>query len=226
MTHRPRNPLPRSFYLRPTLQVAKSLLGKYIVRKLGGKYLIGKIVEVEAYVGANDPASHAYIGMTERNKVMFGEGGRAYVYFTYGMHYCFNVVTERAGYPAAVLIRAVEPIEGMEEMRTNRGFTADERDEGTLTNGPARLCEALGIRREMNGENLTGDVLFLTRGENIPRSKIGSSRRIGIRNGTEKQWRFYVRGNRFLSRSDVREEKPKRPTRRSITRRRNSSHLS
>ncbi len=140
---------------------------------------------------------------------MFGEGGHAYVYFTYGMHYCFNVVTEREGYPAAVLIRAVEPIEGIEEMRKNRRFTrpkdggqaGDERDKRKLTNGPAKFCRAFGIRREMNGTDLTRDELFLTKGKDIPRSKIGSSRRVGIRNGMEKKWRFYVRGNRFVSRS-------------------------
>ena len=194
-----KKPLPRSFYLRPTLQVARSLLGKYIVRKFNRKVLVGKIVEVEAYVGPKDPASHAYIGMTERNKVMFGDGGHAYVYFTYGMHYCFNVVTERAGYPAAVLIRAVEPIEGINVMRMNRGFTELDRDERNLTNGPAKFCETFGIRREMNGTDLTRDELFLTKGKDIPRSKIGSSKRVGIRNGKEKNWRFFVKGNKFVS---------------------------
>lgn len=191
--------LPRLFYLRPTLQVAKSLLGKYVVRKLGRKKLVGKIVEVEAYIGPNDPASHAYVGKTERNKVMFEEGGRAYVYFTYGMHFCFNVVTERGGYPAAVLIRAVEPIDGIEEMMKNRGFMTDENDKIRLTNGPAKFCEAFGITREINGIDLTGDELFITNGENIKSSEIAVSERIGIRNGKGKKWRFYVRGNRFVS---------------------------
>jgi DNA-3-methyladenine glycosylase len=212
-------PLPRSFYLRPTLTVARDLLGKYTVRRYRDKLLIGKIVEVEAYIGPDDPASHAYVGMTERNKVMFGEGGHAYVYFTYGMHFCFNVVTEREGSPAAVLVRAVEPIEGIEEMRKNRRFTArpdfrrdeasfisrseteraEERDKRKLTNGPAKFCQAFGIRREMNGTDLTRDELFLTKGKDIPRSKIGSSRRVGIRNGKEKKWRFFVKGNKFVS---------------------------
>lgn len=199
MPRHPRKPLPRSFYLRPTLQVAKSLLGKYIFRKYAGRILLGKIVETEAYIGPNDPASHAYVGKTERNKVMFEEGGRAYVYFTYGMHYCFNVVTERAGYPAAVLIRAVEPIDGLQEMVNNRGFASDEMGEVRLTNGPAKFCEAFGIKREMNGIDLTGDELFITNGENIKSSEIAVSQRIGIRNGKGKKWRFYVKGNRFVS---------------------------
>jgi len=199
MPRRAWKPLPRSFYLRPTLQVARSLLGKYIVRKYSDKVLVGKIVETEAYIGPNDPASHAYRGRTERNKVMFEEGGRAYVYFTYGMHYCFNIVTEREGYPAAVLIRAVEPIEGVEEMRRNRGFTAREKHEADLANGPAKFCEALQISKKLNGLQLTRGELFLSDGESIPRSKIGTSRRIGIRNGREKKWRFYVRENRFVS---------------------------
>src|SRR5258706_2727237 len=124
--------LPRSFYLRPTLIIARDLLGKYLVRKLGRKALVGKIVEVEAYLGKNDPASHAYRGRTKRNEVMFNKGGHLYVYFTYGMHYCANVVTEEEGIGHAVLIRALEPIDGIETMRKNRKFTADKKDDRML----------------------------------------------------------------------------------------------
>jgi DNA-3-methyladenine glycosylase len=190
--------LPRSFYLRPTIAVAKDLLGNYLVRRLQDRLLIGKIVEVEAYLGEKDPASHAYRGRTKRNEVMFREGGHLYVYFTYGMHFCCNVVTEEEGKGRAVLLRAVEPLEGIEVMRKNRSFDADRKDYWNLTNGPAKLCEAFGIQREMNGTDLLGNELFLTEGEQIPKSKIGSSTRIGVKNGADKRWRFFVRGNPFV----------------------------
>src|ERR1700741_2664024 len=143
--------LPRSFYLRPTLVVAKDLLGKYLVRKFRRQYLIGKIVEVEAYLGEKDPASHAYRGITKRNEVMFREGGHLYVYFTYGMHFCSNIVTEEEGIGHAVLLRAVEPIEGVNLMMKRRNGTLEN-----LTNGPAKLCQAFGITRKENGTDLLG----------------------------------------------------------------------
>jgi DNA-3-methyladenine glycosylase len=178
--------------------VAKDLLGKYLVRRIQEKLLVGKIVEVEAYLGEKDPASHAYRGKTKRNEVMFKEGGHLYVYFTYGMHFCCNVVTEEPGKGRAVLLRAVEPIEGVEEMRKKRGLDSDRKDYWNLTNGPAKLCEAFGIQREMNGIDLTGDELFLTNGETISRAAIGTSSRIGIKDGKEKKWRFFVRANPFV----------------------------
>ncbi|MGA9363179.1 MAG: DNA-3-methyladenine glycosylase [Bacteroidota bacterium] len=199
MSRRLGNPLPRSFYLRPTITVAKDLLGKYLVRRLQDRLLIGKIVEVEAYLGEKDPASHAYRGKTKRNEVMFMEGGHLYVYFTYGMHFCCNVVTEEEGKGRAVLLRAVEPLEGIEVMRKNRSFDADRKDHWNLTNGPAKLCEAFGIRREENGADLTKIELFLTEGNPVPRTVVGSSERIGIKNGKDKKWRFYVKGNLFVS---------------------------
>jgi DNA-3-methyladenine glycosylase len=192
-------PLPRSFYIRPTITVAKDLLGKYLVRRIQKKLLVGRIVEVEAYLGEKDPASHAYRGKTKRNEVMFEEGGHLYVYFTYGMHFCCNVVTEEAGKGRAVLLRAVEPIVGVEEMRKKRGFGSNRKDAWNLTNGPAKLCEAFGIQREMNGAGLLGKELFLTEGGEVPESKIGSSTRVGVKNGADKKWRFYVRGNPFVS---------------------------
>jgi DNA-3-methyladenine glycosylase len=129
---------------------------------------------------------------------MFREGGHLYVYFTYGMHFCCNVVTEEEGKGRAVLLRAVEPLEGIEVMRKNRSFDADRKDYWNLTNGPAKLCEAFGIQREMNGTDLLGNELFLTEGEQIPKSRIGSSTRIGVKNGADKRWRFFVRGNPFV----------------------------
>lgn len=198
--------LPRSFYLRPTLTVARELLGKFLVRKLGRYHLVGKIVEVEAYLGKKDPASHAYRGKTKRNEVMFWEGGHLYVYFTYGMHFCANVVTREERVGEAVLIRAVEPIDGIEVMRKRRGFipiksgqARDETDYWELTNGPAKFCQAFGIGRKQNGIDLMGKEMFIARGEKIQKFAIGRSARIGIKNGREKKWRFFVKKNRFLS---------------------------
>ncbi len=189
--------LTRSFYLRPTLSVARELLGKYIVRRLKGKNLIGKIVETEAYLGDNDPASHAFRGKTKRNEVMFGEGGHLYVYFTYGMHFCANVVTDAEGRGRAVLLRAVEPLEGGDIMVKNR--KVKDTTYIKLTNGPAKFCEAFGINNRHNSTDLLGDEIFITTGEKIPRKQIISTSRIGITNGAEKLWRYYIRGNPFVS---------------------------
>jgi len=191
--------LPRSFYLQPTLVVAKKLLGKYFVRKIGDEILTGKIVEVEAYLGENDPASHAYRGKTKRNEVMFMNGGHLYVYFTYGMHFCANIVTEDAGKGRAVLIRAVEPLTGIELMKKNRKRIFTEHSLINLTNGPAKFCQAFGIEREQNGTDLLGDEICLTDGVDIPPSKIVATTRIGIKNGKEKKWRFYIKGNPLVS---------------------------
>ncbi len=194
-------PLPRSFYQRSAVQVAKDLLGNYFVRKLGKKTLIGKIVETEAYC-EGDPASHSYRGKTKRNEVMFWEGGHLYVYFTYGMHFCANVVTGAKGTGEAVLIRAVEPIEGIEVMRKNR-FTvrsAQFRVISDLTNGPSKFCQAFEIGRKENGTDLLGKEIYITNGVKIPPRKRGRSGRVGIRNGKEKQWRFFVKGNAWVSR--------------------------
>ena len=185
--------LPRSFYTRPTLTVARALLGCLFVRRLNGVRLILRIVEVEAYT-QKDPASHTYRGRTPRNEVMYLSGGHLYVYFTYGMHYCANVVSGPAGRGEAVLIRAGEPLEGTELMRRNRG-----RDGFDLTNGPAKLCQALGLGRGENGTDLTGDTIFVSRGVRIPPSVMGRSGRIGITTATEKRWRFFVRGNPWVS---------------------------
>ncbi len=187
---------PRSFYFRPTLTVAKDLLGQFIVRNYRGRKLIGKIVEVEAYRGSIDPASHAYRGKTKRNEVMFREGGHLYVYFTYGMHFCANVVTQKEGIAEAVLIRGVEPLLGLEVMKRLRGRNVSTVN---LTNGPAKFCQAFGIKRSHNGLSLLGNEVFLVHRRRIPRSKLGVSTRIGIRNGVDKKWRFFVKGNPWVS---------------------------
>jgi DNA-3-methyladenine glycosylase len=191
--------LPRSFYLRPTLTIAPDLLGKYLVRKNGSELLIGKIVEVEAYLGERDPASHAYRGKTKRNEVMFMKGGHLYVYFTYGMHYCCNVVTEKKGMGCAVLLRALEPIQGLKTMLRLRGTKAPPKYPERLSSGPANLCRALGIGGSENGTDLLGKEIFIAEGEQIPRSRIAATPRIGIRNAVEKRWRFHIRENRFVS---------------------------
>jgi len=190
-------PLPRSFYARPTLTVARSLLGTHLVRRLNGRRLVGKIVEVEAYIGFDDPGSHAYRGETKRNAVMFGPPGRAYVYFTYGMHFCFNVVTEREGFPAAVLLRAVEPEEGIEVMKKLRGRPGNDVD---VANGPAKFCQAFAIDRGFNNEDLLGDTLFiLPVGSRLADDAIESTPRVGLREGVEFPWRFYIKGNPYVS---------------------------
>ncbi len=188
--------LPQRFYFQPTLTVAKRLLGQLINRKYRGRILVGKIVEVEAYRGSIDPASHAYRGKTRRNEVMFREGGHLYVYFTYGMHFCANVVTQEEGVAEAVLIRGVEPVKGIELMRILRGKNTDDYN---LTNGPAKFCQAFAIGRRENGKYLLGNEIFLSAGEKVPLSMIGVSTRVGIRQGTEKRWRYFVKENPWVS---------------------------
>ena len=186
--------LRREFYNRPTLKVAKELLGKYLIVNKDGTKLSGKIVEVEAYRGPYDPASHAYGGMTPRNKIMFGEPGHAYVYFTYGMYYCLNIITERKGFPAGVLIRALEPEDGLEIMKKRRKKEKIE----DLTSGPGKLCQAMGVNKRLYGADLVGKTIYIEdRGEKA--GKIISTNRIGIDEGKEKKWRFYLKDNRFVS---------------------------
>ena len=200
-------PLSRSFYLRPTLQVAQELLGKYFIRRIGKNLLIGKIVEVEAY-RSNDPASHSFRGKTNRNNVMFCEGGHLYVYFTYGMHFCANIVTGQNGIGEAVLIRAVEPLVGIDMMRINRYGSnkslnlksLNHKPLINLTNGPAKFCQAFGIARQENGLDLLNSEISITEGESVPLKLIKRSIRIGIQQGVEKKWRFFIKGNPWVSR--------------------------
>jgi DNA-3-methyladenine glycosylase len=174
--------------------VAKELLGTKLVRVLDGVSLAGVIVEAEAYRGAKDPASHAYRGRSRRNEVMYGPPGRAYVYFTMGMHYCLNITTEPEGTAAAILIRALEPLEGIEEMRRNRGV----EDIYSLASGPGNLTKALAIGKDMNGEDLLSSKrLFIEKG--APVSRVGMSTRVGVNSGRSFKWRFFVKGNPFVS---------------------------
>jgi DNA-3-methyladenine glycosylase len=192
--------LDHSFYYQPTLQVAQGLLGQRLVRIVGGQRLSGLIVETEAYIGEDDKACHASRGRTPRTEVMYGPPGHAYVYFIYGMHHCFNVVTEEESFPAAVLIRALEPWEGLEWMRSHRSGRPDNQ----LTNGPGKLCAALAIDRTLNGVDLcTSQIFFIEEGQTVAEEEIATSPRIGIRSdevARSRPWRFYIKGNHCVSR--------------------------
>ena len=188
--------LGRAFFSRYTPDVARDLLGSVLIRKIGEKALRSRIVEVEAYRGSDDPASHAYRGLTKRTSVMFGEPGHAYVYFSYGNHYLLNLTTEGYGEPGAVLIRALEPLEGIEEMSRRRGTL----EVTNLTNGPGKLTKALGIDLHLNGEDVVrSKQLFLLSGR--PVNSVVVSTRIGISSGQDRPWRYYVEGNAFVSHS-------------------------
>jgi DNA-3-methyladenine glycosylase len=191
--------LPRSFYERDTVDVAKQLLGKYLVRKHPQGSTVGRIVETEAYIGPHDLACHAAKGRTARTEVMFGPAGHAYVYFVYGVHYMLNLVTEAADHPAAVLIRALEPIEGVELME-HRRMTENRRN---LCSGPGKLCQAFAIDRSLNAADLCGDVVYIEdRGE--PKPRFLAKPRIGVDYAgkwKDKPLRFLIRGNEFISRA-------------------------
>jgi len=186
--------LPRSFYAGDTVDVARKLLGCILVHEAPQGITAGKIVETEAYI-QGDPACHASRGMTPRNRVMFGAPGYAYVYFIYGMYYCFNAVTASAGVGEAVLVRALEPLQGSHLMRARRGR---ERLED-LCSGPAKLVQAMGITREHNGADLTCSQLFVCTRETVP-GKFVTTTRIGIKEGSEMPLRFYLEGSPFISR--------------------------
>ena len=191
-------PLPRDFFDRDPLAVARALLGKQLIRREGGIHARGRIVETEAYLAANDPACHASRGKTPRNAMMFSRPGLAYVYAIHS-RYCLNVVTEPEGVPSAILIRAVEPIEGIEQMQHRRG----RQSLLELARGPARLCEAFGIGRELNGWDLTkGKLLWIADDPAFDTSEheVFTSPRIGVTSGHELPLRFCYRGNRFVSR--------------------------
>ena len=195
--------LTREFYTRAdTLQIARELLGKtLVVPDENGERIAGKIVETEAYLGSQDKAAHSYNNRrTKRTETMFAVGGTAYIFFIYGMYYQFNVVTGEIGTPHAVLIRAVEPLENVEKMRERRGQMRDQN----LTSGPGKLCIALGIDKTFNNSDLLGDQVWLETNANISDAEIASGKRIGIdyaEEYTEKPWRFWLKGNSFVSRT-------------------------
>jgi DNA-3-methyladenine glycosylase len=194
--------LPRKFYTRPVITVAKELLGKVLVKNEGKIILAGRIVEVEAYDGNIDEASHSFKGKTKRNEVMFNEGGFLYVYFTYGAHFCCNVVAGKKNHGAAVLIRAVEPIYGIDKMIERRfeRKLKSEKEIFNLTSGPGKVCKAFGLNKEHLGIDLTGNFIYLLNTPKLKKSKIGVSKRIGISKSVDLPWRFFEIGNPFLSR--------------------------
>jgi DNA-3-methyladenine glycosylase len=179
--------LPRTFYDRDTIVVARELLGKYLVHRSRGRERIGRIVEVEAYLGAHDLAAHSSKGLTERTKIMFGPPGHAYVYFIYGMYHCMNVVTERTGHASAVLLRAIEPVKSVEGQ----------------TCGPGLLCRAMHIDRRLNGHDLLSDEFCIATTRQAGKFTIVKARRIGVDyagHWAKRHLRFYIKGNPFVSR--------------------------
>jgi DNA-3-methyladenine glycosylase len=179
--------LARPFYDRDTRLVARELLGKRLVHRAGGVERIGKIVEVEAYLGPHDLAAHSAKGLTERTKIMFGPPGHAYVYFIYGMYFCMNVVTERAGHGSAILLRALEPVQNL----------------AGKTSGPGLLCRAMDIDRRLNGHDLLSDDFFIAGPDPAEKFSIVKRPRVGVdyaRHWAKRHLRFYIKGNPFVSR--------------------------
>jgi DNA-3-methyladenine glycosylase len=190
--------LPPDFCARPAEDVARDLLGRVLVSSVGGEVTAGRIVEAEAYVGPHDDASHAAArtGRTARNAAMFGAPGTAYVYRIYGIHWCLNIVTDRPDYPAAVLVRALEPVAGWDVMRRRRGGVPD-RD---LARGPGRLAQALAVDRSLDGHPLQRPPLLLAAGEAVPDRVVAVDRRIGVVRAADWPLRFFMDGSRWVSR--------------------------
>ena len=196
--------LHRSFYQRDTITVAKSLLGKILVHESSQGLTAGRVVETEAYLGPEDQAAHSSGGRrTARNEVMFGQKGRAYVYFIYGLYYCFNVTTGSIlGKPEAVLIRALEPVSGQNIMAKRRGLTKTKMI--NLTNGPSKLCIAMGISKLQNNMNLTAPPLYFKDAPPVSEENIVETTRIGVDYAgvwKDKSWRFYIKDNYFVSKN-------------------------
>jgi DNA-3-methyladenine glycosylase len=195
--------LKKDFYKRNVLVVAEDLLGKVFVYndKNSGVKLSGKIVEVEAYDGKIDEAAHTFNGKTGRNKIMFEEGGFLYVYFTYGIHFCTNVVTGERDHGTAVLLRAMEPLTGT-ELFAKRRFQKTEindKEKINLLNGPAKICQAFNIDRNHYGIDLTQNEIYLLDAKPISKNKIVETKRVGIKKSVELPWRFYIKDDQYIS---------------------------
>jgi DNA-3-methyladenine glycosylase len=202
-------PLPAAFYDRETERVARELLGAVLVCESAEGVAAGRIVETEAYLGAHDPACHAVVGRTARTWWLFGPPGVAYVYFIYGAHWCFNAVTREEGHGSAVLVRAVEPLDGVELMRARRPRA---RREVELTNGPGKLCAALGITGAMDGVALQRPPLAIHAGDPVPDDEVVVTPRIGITRAADWPLRFAVAGSPWVS--PMRAHAPRRRARR------------
>ncbi len=198
--------LNRDFFCRNSVKVARELIGKYLVKKEGSSILSGKITETEAYRGINDPASHACRKKTPRNAVMFGPPGFSYVYFCYGSYFMFNVVTEPEGRAGAVLIRGVEPAGGIKKMEKNRGAINNKN----FANGPGKLTGAFNITKKDNIRDLTKGNFYIGEG-NKEKIRIKSSPRIGIKEGLDKNWRFYAESTEAAERAAKKSRKLRRP---------------
>lgn len=198
------SPLPKHFFQCDTLVLAKKLLGVCLVRRHNGSSVVGRIVETEAYLH-DDRASHSFRGPTGRNRAMFGPPGRTYIYFTYGMHHCFNVVSGEKGKGEAVLIRALEPLEGLEIMCDRRGQDSRKKNfsDTELCNGPAKLVIAMGISPRHNGASLLRGTLKLTQSALPLTESIAQTTRVGISKGKNLPYRFFLKGNVFVSRPRV-----------------------
>jgi DNA-3-methyladenine glycosylase len=191
--------IPIKNFQRSALDVAPFLLGKLLVRKLNNKFLVTRIVETEAYLN-DDPASHSFGRITERNKAMYEAGGHFYVYFIYGNYFCVNVVTNVKGYGEGVLLRAVEPVSGIEEMIKNRKNITNEHD---ISNGPGKLCLALKIDKIFYAKRVDGENLFIAYDKNPIAFDIGISKRIGLSVSAEIEHRFFIRGNKYVTKSKL-----------------------
>ncbi len=193
----PHEALPRSFFDRPVLEVAPDLLGRLVVHQTADGTVAARLTEVEAYDGPNDPGSHAFRGRSKRNGTMFGPPGHVYVYFTYGMHYCMNLVCGPPGLPTGILLRAAEITEGVELARKRRETAKSERD---LARGPARLVESLAITRTDDGADIcNGGPLTVHHGTPAPRELIRNGPRVGLRDAPEFPWRFWIDGDPTVS---------------------------
>lgn len=190
-------PLKDSFFDKNTVSVAKNLLGKVLVKNTGrNNFISGKIVEVEAYIGDHDPACHAFQKITGRSSILYEEAGTIYVYFIYGNYYCFNIVTEAKGIGSAVLIRAVEPLDGIEFMKANRPKIKKLHD---LSNGPSKLCLAFDIDKKYNGKKISENGIFISNPLIHDKFEIVTSKRIGIVKGADLPYRFYIKNNPFVT---------------------------
>lgn len=193
----PLDPLPRSFFDRPVLEVAPDLLGRLVVHRTEDGDVTARLTEVEAYDGPNDPGSHAFRGRSKRNGTMFGPPGHVYVYFTYGMHYCMNLVCGPPGLPTGILLRAAEISDGAELARKRRPTAKSDRE---LARGPARLVEALGVARGDDGADICGDgQLTVHHGTAAPKELIRTGPRVGLRDAPDFPWRFWIYGDPTVS---------------------------